>query len=115
MDKVFAVKIRSAAEIEEIETWVRIAHELSALMTPAQRESIAREYDKIDSDVARGMADAYREYDKVMAMITHVDTHILDVRMATATDIIEAIREQFTCDLTDNQLDYYILEWQNKY
>lgn len=53
---------------------------------------------------------------RVFKMIDHVNIHIHDVRKATATDTIEAIQEEFPeCTLTMDQLDYYLVEWENQH
>ncbi len=53
---------------------------------------------------------------RVFEMIGHVNTHIYDVRKATATDTIEAIWDEFPeCTLTMDQLDYYLVEWENQH
>lgn len=58
--------------------------------------------------------DELRE--RVFEMIDHVNTHIYDVRKATATDTIEAIWDEFPeCTLTMDQLDYYLVEWENQH
>lgn len=58
--------------------------------------------------------DELRE--RAFEMIDHVNRHIYDVRKATATDTIEAIQEQFPeCKLTMDQLDYYLVEWENQH
>jgi uncharacterized protein YqgV (UPF0045/DUF77 family) len=53
--------------------------------------------------------------EKVFAVITHLHDYHLDVRTTPATEVIEAIWDEWKdCPLTMNQLDYYLVEWESQ-
>ena len=53
--------------------------------------------------------------EKVFATITRIHDYHFDVRMATAGDTITAIRGEWKdCQLTMDQLDYYLAEWETQ-